>query len=55
MENIAEIVTATASACAALATMLPAPQGGTTFYAVLYRAIQFVGFNFGKAKNAQDK
>lgn len=55
MESIAEIITAGVSVCAALASALPAPAAGSSAYKALYAVIQFVGFNFGKAKNAQDR
>lgn len=38
--------------CAALSTSLPAPTKTTGFYFYLYKAVNFIGLNFGHAKNA---
>lgn len=37
--------------CAAIATKLPAPAGSTS-YGVFYQVVNFIGMNFGEAKNA---
>ncbi len=39
--------------CAAVATVLPAPNaGGSKVYSALYAVVNWVGLNVGKAKNA---
>jgi hypothetical protein len=38
--------------CAALSTALPPPSGKSNAYAIFYRAVNFLGLNFGHAKNA---
>ena len=41
--------------CALLATVLPTPdENSNIILRLLYRLIQWVALNFGKAKNAQD-
>lgn len=48
-------LTAIVTICAALAAVLPVPaEGGNVVYRAVYRLIQWVGFNLGKAKNAED-
>ena len=39
--------------CAALAVALPAPKyGGNSIYRAVYTAVQWIGLNVGRAKNA---
>lgn len=46
-------ITAGIAVCAAVATLLPHPAAGATgLYPAIYAAINFVAFNFGKARNA---
>ncbi len=48
-------ITAIVTICAAITVVLPAPkEGGSKVYSAIYRLIQWVGLNMGKAKNAQD-
>lgn len=48
-------LTAIVTICAALAAVLPAPaEGGNVVYRAVYRLIQWIGFNLGRAKNAAD-
>lgn len=48
-------ITAAVTICAAVTVVLPAPkEGGSKVYSAVYRLIQWVGLNMGKAKNAQD-
>lgn len=48
-------LTALVTVCAAITVVLPAPtEGGSKVYSAIYRLIQWVGLNLGKAKNAQD-
>jgi hypothetical protein len=46
-------ITAVIAVCAAVAAVLPHPAAGATgLYPVIYAAVNFVAFNFGKARNA---
>lgn len=48
-------ITAVVTVCAAVTVVLPPPgENGNIVYRVIYRAIQWVALNLGKAKNAQD-
>lgn len=46
-------VTGGAMIIAAIMTMLPKPESETGVYAVVYKVLNFVAMNFGKAKNAE--
>lgn len=49
-------ITAAVAICAAITVVLPAPkEGGNAVYRAVYRVIQWVALNLGRAKNAQDK
>ncbi len=46
-------ITAAVAACAAAAAILPHPAAGATgLYPAIYAAVNFIAFNFGKARNA---
>jgi hypothetical protein len=46
-------ITAAIAICAALAAVLPHPAAGATgLYPAIYATINFIAFNFGKARNA---
>ena len=45
-------LTAAVAVCATLATVLPKPAVATGVYATVYRAVNYIAFNFGKARNA---
>lgn len=47
-------VTAAVSVASAVATVLPMPKRNGV-YKTIYSILQWVGMNFGKAKNAQDQ
>lgn len=48
-------ITIIVTICAALATVLPVPaQSSTAVYRGVYAVIQWIAFNLGKARNAQD-
>ena len=48
-------LTAVVALCALITTRLPAPgDNSNAVYRLAYRVIQWVAFNLGKAKNAQD-
>lgn len=48
-------ITVIVTACAAVAVALPAPKEKSgVAYRTVYRIIQWVALNLGKAKNAQD-
>ena len=54
-ETLALAASLAVTVCALLATVLPAPdEHSNIFFRLLYRLIQWVALNFGKAKNAQD-
>lgn len=54
-ESWAGIIASGVAICAALATVLPPPaEGGSVIYRTMYRVIQWIGLNLGKATNAQD-
>ena len=51
----AELVFAVMGVCAAVAALLPAPsEGSGTLYRVLYRVLNMLAVNVGRAKNADD-
>ena len=46
-------IAAAIAICAAVATVLPHPAAGATgLYPAIYAAVNFIAFNFGKARNA---
>lgn len=47
-------LTAAVSVASAVATVLPTPKSNGT-YKIVYSVLQWIGCNFGKAKNAQDQ
>lgn len=48
-------VTTIVAICAAIATVLPAPkEESNVVYRAVYRVIQWVALNLGKAKNSED-
>lgn len=38
--------------CAAIATVMPPPKSTTGVYAAVYKTVNFLGLNFGHARNA---
>ena len=40
--------------CAAIATVLPPPKSTTGAYALVYKAVNYIGLNLGHARNATD-
>lgn len=55
-ESVAVIITQVIAVCAAIAVVLPAPaENGNVAYRIVYKVIQWVGMNLGRAANAQDK
>lgn len=54
-ESWLAIIACLVAVCAAVAVLLPAPkEDSSTVYKAIYRVIQWVALNLGKAKNAQD-
>lgn len=53
-QDIVSGLTAAVSIASAVSTILPAPKSDGTYKAV-YNLFQWIGCNFGKAKNAQDQ
>lgn len=53
-QDIINGVTAAVSLASAVATVLPTPKSNSTYKAI-YGVLQWIGMNFGKAKNAQDQ
>lgn len=48
-------ITLTIAVCAAVATILPAPgPDASPVWVAIYRALNLVGANFGRARNADD-
>jgi hypothetical protein len=46
-------MTAAIAVCAAVAAVLPHPAAGATgMYPAIYAVVNFIAFNFGKARNA---
>jgi Mg2+/citrate symporter len=50
--DVLAYITAAISIVAIIMTVMPKPASDTGFYAVVYKALNFVAMNFGKAKNA---
>ena len=54
-EHLLIWVTTIVAICAAIATVLPAPkESSNVVYRAVYRVIQWVALNLGKAKNSED-
>lgn len=53
-QDVVSGITAAVSFASAVATVLPAPKKSGTYKAV-YSLLQWIGMNFGKAKNMQDQ
>lgn len=53
--SYAGLVLSLMGVCAAVAALLPAPaEGGSVIYRVLYKLLNVLAVNVGKAKNADD-